>query len=385
LGGRQTRRLEFVAMSGPMPAAEDQQTRPDAAAAASRPVLSVVVPMRNERANVDAFFERVLPALDRLALAYEVICVDDGSTDATWGHLLVWRAREPAIRLVSLSRNFGKEIALTAGLDAAQGDAVVLIDADLQHPPELIETLIAKWRAGYDMVYAQRRDRSTDGLLRRAAARGFYWTFGRIADVEMPNGAGDFRLLDRKVVEALKSMPERARFMKGLYAWVGFRHTGVPFDPEPRHDGRSTFRFANLLRFAMDGLVSFSTAPLRACGYLGALIALPSVAAGFYFMFRTLIQGVDVPGYASIIVAVMVLGGVQLLSLGVIGAYIGRLYEETKRRPLYIVRQTEGLDPAGERRQRPVLPLRPAAAAPALVAATTAEDEDTIAATSAAE
>lgn len=328
----------------------------------SRPVLSVVVPMHNEAGNVDAFFHRLLPALDRLSLRYEVLCVDDGSTDATWGNLLVWRAREPAVRLLSLSRNFGKEIALTAGIDAASGDAVVLIDADLQHPPELIETFLAKWRAGYEMVYAQRRDRSTDGWLRRHASRAFYWTFGRLADVEMPNGAGDFRLLDRKVVEALKSMPERARFMKGLYAWVGFRHTGVPFDPEQRHDGRSTFGMTRLFRFAMDGLVSFSTAPLKACGYLGAMIALPSMIAGFYFLFRTLILGVDVPGYASIIVAVMVLGGVQLLSLGVIGAYIGRLYEETKQRPLYILRQTEGIDLAVEQRARPVLPLRPSVA-----------------------
>lgn len=330
--------------------------------AAPAPVLSVVVPMRNEAGNVDAFFHRLLPALDRLGLAFEVVCVDDGSTDATWGSLLVWRARDEAVRLVSLSRNFGKEIALTAGIDAARGEAVVLIDADLQHPPELIETFVAKWRAGYDMVYAQRRDRRADGLLRRHAARLFYWAFGRIADIDMPSGAGDFRLLDRKVVDALKAMPERARFMKGLYAWVGFRHTGVPFDPEPRHDGRSAFRLASLFRFAVDGLVSFSTAPLTACVYLGAMIALPAVLLGLYFAFRTLILGVDVPGYASIIVAVMVLGGVQLLSLGVIGAYIGRLYEEAKQRPLYIVRQTEGIDPSSERTARPVLPLRPAAA-----------------------
>lgn len=348
---------------------------------ATAPVLSVVVPMHNEAGNVDAFFHRLLPALDRLSIAYEVVCVDDGSTDATWGNLLVWRAREPAVRLLSLSRNFGKEIALTAGIDAAGGDAVVLIDADLQHPPELIETFLAKWQAGYEMVYAQRRDRSTDGWLRRQASHAFYWTFGRLADVEMPNGAGDFRLLDRKVVDALKSMPERARFMKGLYAWVGFRHTGVPFDPEQRHDGRSTFGMSRLFRFAMDGLVSFSTAPLKACGYLGALIAFPSVIAGFYFLFRTLILGVDVPGYASLIVAVMVLGGVQLLSLGVIGAYIGRLYEETKQRPLYILRQTEGIDPTVEQRARPVLPLRPSAAA----APARNQPDETIAATNPAE
>jgi glycosyltransferase involved in cell wall biosynthesis len=324
-----------------------------------RAELSVVVPMRNETGNLEALFHRLLPALDGIGMSYEVICVDDGSTDATWPTLLAWRAREPAIRLLSLSRNFGKEVALTAGIDAAEGDAVVLIDADLQHPPELIQAFIDKWRAGFDMVYAQRRDRQADGFLRRNAARLFYWAFGRIADVEMPVGAGDFRLLDRKVVEALRSMPERARFMKGLYAWVGFRHTGVPFDPELRHDGRSAFGLASLMRFATDGLVSFSTKPLTACAWLGAAIAIPSVLAGFYFCFRTLILGVDVPGYASIIVAVMVLGGVQLLSMGVFGAYLGRLYEESKRRPLYILRQTEGVDPMGEATARPMLPLRP--------------------------
>ncbi len=326
----------------------------------ARPELSIIVPMRNEVGNLDALFHRLLPALERLGLSFEVVCIDDGSTDATWPALLAWRARKPTIRLLSLSRNFGKEIALTAGIDAAQGDAVVLMDADLQHPPELIQVFVEKWRTGYDMVYAQRRDRQGDGFLRRNAARAFYWAFGRIADIDMPSGAGDFRLLDRKVVEALKSMPERARFMKGLYAWVGFRHTGVPFDPEPRYDGRSAWGLGALTRFATDGLVSFSTKPLTACAWLGALIALPSVAMGLYLCFRTLILGVDVPGYASIIVAVMVLGGVQLLTMGVFGAYLGRLYEEAKRRPMYILRQTEGIDPVGEAAARPMLPLRAA-------------------------
>lgn len=322
------------------------------------PELSVVVPMRNEAANIDPFVRRLLPALGRLGVEFEVLCVDDGSTDATWAGLLAWRAREPAIRLVALSRNFGKEVALTAGMDAARGDAVVLIDADLQHPPELIEAFVAKWRAGYDMVYAQRRTRKEEGWLRRATARLFYWAFERLADVEIPDGAGDFRLLDRRVVEALKAMPERARFMKGLYAWVGFRHTGVMFDPEPRREGASAWRFGQLLRFATDGLVSFSTKPLTACAWLGALIAVPSLVMGAFFLFRTLILGVDVPGYASIIVAVMVLGGVQLLTMGMFGAYLGRLYEEAKRRPLYIVSQTEGLEPVAGQAPYPLLPLR---------------------------
>ena len=327
------------------------------AATGPGPGLSVVVPLRNEAAGIDAFMHRLLPALDRLGLTFEVLCVDDGSADATWAELLAWRAREPAIRLMGLSRNFGKEVALTAGLDAARGDAVVLIDADLQHPPELIESFVAEWRAGYDMVYAQRRGRDDENWLRRSAARAFYWAFQRLADVEIPDGAGDFRLLDRKVVDALKAMPERARFMKGLYAWVGFRHTGVAFDPGPRHVGRSAWRFGRLLHFAADGLVSFSTKPLTACAWLGAVLAGTALAAGMYFLFKTLILGVDVPGFASIIVAVMVLGGVQLFCLGLFGAYLGRLYEEVKRRPLYLLRQVEGFEAEAARAPQTLPPL----------------------------
>jgi glycosyltransferase involved in cell wall biosynthesis len=300
--------------------------------------------MRNEEAGIDAFLGRLLPALDRLDLGYEILCVDDGSGDGTWERLVEWRGRAPQLKLLSLSRNFGKEVALTAGLDAARGEAVVLIDADLQHPPELIGAFLKKWREGFDMVYAQRRGRDDEGWLRRNAARGFYWAFQRLADVEIPEGAGDFRLLDRKVVDALKAMPERARFMKGLYAWVGFRHTGVAYDPDPRHSGRSAWRLGRLMRFAADGLVSFSTKPLTACAWLGAGVAAAAVAMGLYFTFKTLILGVDVPGYASIIVAVMVLGGMQLFCLGLVGAYLGRLYEEAKRRPLYILGRTEGFE-----------------------------------------
>ncbi|MGQ0674531.1 MAG: glycosyltransferase family 2 protein [Rhodospirillales bacterium] len=316
----------------------------ESARAPGKPALSVVVPMRNEAQGVDAFMRRLLPALDRRGLGYDGLCVDDGSADATWDALLAWRERAPAVRLLALSRNFGKEVALTAGLDAARGEAVVLIDADLQHPPELIERFVAKWRAGFDMVYAQRRGRENESWLRRNAARAFYRVFQLLADVEIPDGAGDFRLLDRKVVDALKAMPERARFMKGLYAWVGFRHAGVPFDPDPRVSGRSAWRLGRLLRFAADGLVSFSTKPLTAAAWLGAALAATALAMGLYFLFRTLILGVDLPGYASLIVAVMVLGGVQLFCLGLFGAYLGRLYEEVKRRPLYILSRAEGFE-----------------------------------------
>lgn len=307
-----------------------------------RPELSVVVPMRNEAGNLDTLFHRLLPALDGLDMEYEVVCIDDGSTDATWAALLAWRAREPAIRLLSLSRNFGKEIALTAGIDAASGDAVVLIDADLQHPPELIAELLAKWREGYDMIYASRRSRATDSRLRRFLSRSFYALFDRFSDIQLPPGAGDFRLLDRKVVDALNSMPERARFLKGLFAWVGFRQIGIAYEPAERRAGATTWSLARLTAFAIDGLASFSTFPLVVAGYLGAILAVPSLLLGLYFVVRTLVWGVDVPGYASVMVAVLLLGSIQLLTLGLFGAYLGRVFAEVKGRPLYLVSEKLG-------------------------------------------
>jgi polyisoprenyl-phosphate glycosyltransferase len=308
------------------------------------PDLSVVVPMFNEALNIDAFFARLLPVLESLAMTYEVICVDDGSVDAT--HDLVYeRAREmPAVKLISLSRNFGKEVALTAGLHRATGAAVIPIDADLQHPPELIPKLIEKWREGYDVVYAARTSRETDTRLRRMAAHGFYWVFGQLSKVKIAKDAGDFRLLDRRVVEALNRMPERSRFMKGIFAWVGYKQIGVPYVPEKRHEGRSGWRFSKLFHFAVDGLTAFSNFPLIAWGYIGGLIAMTSLGAGTYFLIRTMLEGVDVPGYASVMVAILFFGGVQLLTLGIIGSYLGRVFEEVKGRPLYLVRDSLGFD-----------------------------------------
>lgn len=304
--------------------------------------ISVVVPVFNEEAGLAAFFARLRPIMTGLTASFEVICVDDGSRDGSWDALLRARETFPELRAIRLSRNFGKEVAMTAGMRRAAGRAVVLIDADLQHPPELIETFVRHWRAGIEMVYAVRQTRDGDSPLRAFASRAFYAAFRRLANVRMPEGAGDFRLIDRRIVDALVAMPERARFMKGLYAWVGFSQLGVPYDPPPRETGTSAFSFHRLMRFAVDALVSFSTVPLVACGYLGLLIAVPSLALAIFFVIRTFIFGIDVPGYASVMVAVLVLGGIQLLTLGLFGAYLGRVFEEVKQRPLYLERTLAG-------------------------------------------
>ncbi len=313
-----------------------------AARQAAIPVLSVIVPMFNEARNLDCLFERLVPAVESLHMPYEIVCVDDGSRDDTLAQLLALRERNAAIKVVSLSRNFGKEIALTAGLQHVSGRAAVPIDADLQHPPELIGRLVERWREGYEVVYAVRESRDTDSFSRRLSARGFYWIFGRLSDIPIPRDAGDFRLLDRRVVDAINSMPERSRFMKGIFAWVGFRQVGVPYTVEPRREGSSGWSVRRLFHFAVDGLTSFSNFPLIAWGYVGAIIAGVSLVTGAYFVLRTLFLGVDVPGYASLMVAVLFFGGVQLITLGIIGSYIGRIFQEVKRRPLYIVRETHG-------------------------------------------
>lgn len=306
------------------------------------PDLSIVVPVYNEAANLDAFFARLDPVLQRLGLSSEIVCVDDGSRDESWSRLVERQKTDPRLRLVRLSRNFGKDIALSAGLQHTAGLAAIPIDADLQHPPELIEALIARWREGYDMVYASRRSRETDSWLRSFFSRSFYSLFRRFSDIQLPAGAGDFRLLDRRVVDTLNSMPERARFMKGLFAWVGFRQIGIAYEPEPRRAGASAWSLTRLVAFAVDGLASFSTFPLVVAGYLGAVLAVPSLLLGLFFVVRTLVWGVDVPGYASVMVAVLLLGSIQLLTLGLFGAYLGRVFAEVKGRPLYIVSERAG-------------------------------------------
>ena len=301
------------------------------------PELSVVVPVFNEAGNIEALLARLTPVLERVVDSHEIIFVDDGSSDQTMATLRKVHAQDRRRRAVSFSRNFGKEIAIAAGLDYARGRAVVIIDADLQHPPELIEQFVARWREGYKNVYGSRVDRSGDSALRRLLTRRFYSIFEQFGETGLPDGAGDFRLLDRQAVEALKNMGERARFSKGLYAWIGFKSIGVPFDVAERHTGTSKYSYRKLTRFALDGLMSFSTLPLKVWTYVGVFVSMFSLIAAAYYIVQTLTHGVDVPGYASLIVSIMFFAGVQLLTLGIMGEYIGRIFAEVKRRPLYLV------------------------------------------------
>lgn len=305
-------------------------------------VLSVVLPMHNEGQNIDALFARLGPVLERLGVPYEIVCVDDGSRDNSWARLQAAHAANPRIRLVRFSRNFGKEMAMTAGLRHATGRAVVLMDSDLQHPPEVIEEFYAHWQAGAQVVYGVRRSRDTDPPLRRFLTRRFYRMLDAMAEVPLPRDAGDFRLMDRAVVDALNQMGERTRFMKGLYSWVGFRQVAVPFETAPRHAGHSTFTTWRLIRFAMDGIVSFSTLPLRVWSWLGLGVAALAVLYGAVIMLKTMIFGIDVPGYASLMVTTLFIGGVQLICLGVLGDYLGRVFTEVKGRPLYLVSDIVG-------------------------------------------
>ncbi|AQG99678.1 bactoprenol glucosyl transferase [Burkholderia sp. KK1] len=290
---------------------------------------------------VGAFFVEVVPVLQGIAdTDYEIVCVNDGSTDSTLDQLLEASARDSRIRVIDLSRNFGKEAALTAGIDAAAGDAVIPFDADLQDPPEVIPLLVRRWREGFDVVLARRADRQSDSYLKRSTAALFYRIHNAISDIAIVENAGDFRLMSRQVVDALKQLLENRRFMKGLFAWVGFRTTEVVYERRPRAGGHSKFSGWGLWNLALEGLTGFGTLPLRVWTYLGGATASFAIMYAAYLLVRTLVRGVDVPGYASIITAVLFLGGMQLMSIGMIGEYVGRTYMEAKRRPVYIVRKT---------------------------------------------
>jgi glycosyltransferase involved in cell wall biosynthesis len=299
--------------------------------------ISVVVPVYREADNVAPLCRRLVPVLERITPDFEILFVDDGSTDETLAAIAAENARDPRIQAVSFSRNFGKEIAIAAGLDHARGQAVVIMDADLQHPPETIERFVELWRQGYVMVYGQRTDRVGESKVKRGFTHVFYRLFARFGETSLPKGAGDFRLIDRKGVEILRALGERARFSKGLYAWIGFKQIGVPFIVEERQFGTTKWSFRKLFRFAFDGITSFSTVPLRVWTYLGVLVSLLSIGTAFFFAIRTLLYGSDVPGYPSLIVSVMFFSGIQLMSLGMIGEYVGRIFGEVKRRPLYVV------------------------------------------------
>ena len=304
------------------------------------PLLSLVVPVFNEEDLIEIFLLSVEPFLEQAGLRFEIVFVNDGSRDDTLARLLDCSMLDPRIRVVNLSRNFGKEAALTAGIDHARGDILVPMDIDLQDPPELIGSFIARWREGYDIVYGIRSARHTDTRAKRVSAGWFYRVFNSMSPVRIPPNVGDFRLVDRRAVEVLRQLPERNRFMKGLFAWVGFNAVGVPYERPERAAGSSKFNLWRLWNFAIDGLVSFSTAPLRAWFYVGLVIAVVAMLYALFIVTRVLIFGVDTPGYASLLIAVLLMGAIQLLSLGIIGEYLGRLFVEVKARPIYIV---EGL------------------------------------------
>ncbi|MEO6918273.1 MAG: glycosyltransferase family 2 protein [Collimonas sp.] len=305
-----------------------------------KPLLSLVVPFYNESSAVAYFFQRIAPvlaALDRFDC--EIVCVNDGSTDDTLALLIAAADQDRRIKVIDLSRNFGKEAALTAGLNESLGDAVIPIDADLQDPPELIPRLIEQWQNGYEVVLAKRINRDTDSYMKRKTASLFYRLYNAVSDIKLPENVGDFRLIDRQVLESLKQLPENRRFMKGLFAWVGYKTATVEYAREARSAGESKFSGWRLWNFALEGITSFSTVPLRWWTYFGSAISLFAFIYGLVIIFKTLIHGIDMPGYASILTVVLFLGGIQLIGIGVLGEYMGRTYLESKGRPIYLVRR----------------------------------------------
>lgn len=303
-----------------------------------QPLISIVVPFYNEEENVEALYEHLRPVLDAESPFWELVCINDGSTDQTLTALQALRQNDRRVLILDLSRNFGKEAALTAGLDHANGDVVIPFDADLQDPPDVIPQLLAQWRDGYDVVNAVRLSREGESWLKRASAHAFYRIINRMSDVEIPADTGDFRLLSRRVINAVKTLPERRRFMKGLFAWVGFRSTNIYYHREPRLAGKTSWNYWRLWNFAVEGITSFSQVPLQLASYLGFMVSALAFVYAIYLIISTLIYGSSVKGYPSMMVTLLFLGGIQLIALGVIGEYLGRIYEESKQRPIYLLR-----------------------------------------------
>ena len=305
--------------------------------------LSVIIPVLNEERMIDLLAKALVPELEKLDLGWNVLFVDDGSTDRTLERIRALSAADPRITAISFSRNFGKEQAMAAGLRYATGDCVLIMDADLQHPPHYIAEFVARWRHGGRVVFGQRVNRDSDSFLRRKYSDVFHAVFGFLAGARLPRGIVDFVLLDRTAVDAMNALDERTRFTKGMFSWIGFNTAVVPFDTGERVAGKSTFNFVKLLRFALDGIVSFSTLPLRVWSIVGAFVSLGALGYSVYFLIKTLLFKTDVPGFPSLMVSIMFFSGVQMISLGVIGEYVGRIFEEVKHRPLYIVADEVGL------------------------------------------
>ena len=339
---RQQNRIANIAPGHPLSELEPQLIK----RGVLMPLLSVVVPVKNEEMAILPFVERVSAILDEIAMnqSWEILFVDDGSTDETLAAIVTANQRERRVRALSLSRNFGKEAALSAGLDHARGRAVIPMDVDMQDPPEVLPEMVAKWLDGYEMVFGVRRSRTQDSFAKRLTAGLYYRAHNAVSKDKIPENAGDFRLLDRKVVEVIRALPERNRFMKGLFAWAGFKQAAVEYDRVERETGKSKFSYWKLWTLALDGITSASTVPLRIWSYMGAVVALFAIGYASFLALDTILFGNPVPGYASIMVSVLFLGGIQLISLGVLGEYVGRILTETKQRPLYVVRDTVGID-----------------------------------------
>ena len=302
-----------------------------------RQTLTVVVPAYNEAAVLAQFHARLAAVFDGLDMDASVLYVDDGSRDATWQVIGELARADARVAALKLARNFGKEAALTAGLDQVDADAVLVIDADLQDPPELIPEFIARWREGFDVVYGQRLARDGETWLKRATAAGFYRVMQRLSSTPIPPDTGDFRLMSRRALDAMRGLRERQRFMKGLFAWVGFPQAALAYRRDPRHAGVTKFNYWKLWNFALEGITSFSTAPLRVATYVGLATALVAFGFGLWIIVKTMIWGDPVAGYPSLMTVMLFLGGMQLMALGVIGEYLGRLYVESKARPLYLL------------------------------------------------
>lgn len=312
----------------------------------SNPTVSIVCPCYNEQEVLPIFISRITDILDSTGYGYEILLINDGSKDQTLAIMKQLQQECSSIRTVNLSRNFGKEAAMTAGLDLALGEVIIPIDADLQDPPELIHDFLEKWKEGFDVVVAKRVDRSTDSWAKKFSAELFYKFHNAVAQVEIPENVGDFRLINRRVVKAIQLLPENQRFMKGIFSWVGFKTAVVEYKREAREAGETSFNGWKLWNFALDGITSFSTAPLRIWLYIGSFISALAFIYGSFTVIKTLIYGIDAPGYASTITITLFLGGVQLIGIGVMGEYIGRLYMESKRRPTYIIEEDSIGSPA---------------------------------------
>ncbi len=313
----------------------------------TRPEYSLVVPIYDEAETIPELVRRLTDLFGKLDGPAEVILVDDGSSDGSYELMLAAREADPRIKLLRLSRNFGHQIAVTAGLDVAAGNAVIVMDADLQDPPEVALELAARWRDGYDVVYAVREGREGETPFKRATASLFYRMFRRISDVDVPLDVGDFRLVDRRAVDAFRSMRESNRYVRGMFSWIGYRQVGVPYRRDERYAGETKYPLRKMLRFATDGIVSFSAYPLRLALNLGFIVSALSFLLGVVFLVSKFVGFYSVPGIASIAVFVAFMGGIQLLLIGIMGEYVARIHDEVKGRPLYLVSDTQGLVPPG--------------------------------------